>query len=340
MENLFGKTKKECESIMADFGQKPFRGKQLYEWLYVRKAESLGECTDLSKMLRQQMGEQYEIVHGEIIRKQIDPEDDTTKYLIRLSDGNCIETVLMSYRHGWSICVSTQVGCAMGCTFCASTKGGKVRDLTAGEILDQIFLAERDKKIRIANVVVMGIGEPLDNYDELLKFIALLNKAWGIGQRKITVSTCGLIPQIEALAEENLQINLAISLHSPFQEEREKLMPIARKYKIKELIKSCNYYFSKTGRRISFEYALIEGINDREIDVAGLKQLFSDSPVHINLIRLNRVEENRYKGSKNVNFFCDALKKNGINCTIRRKIGRNIDAACGQLRRNVQKSAE
>ncbi len=253
MKNLFGINRDECQEIMVSLGQPAYRGKQLYEWLYQKKAASLDECTNLPKSLRERLKENFDIDHGKIEQEQRDHQDGTSKFLIRFSDGQSVETVLMSYHHGYSICVSSQVGCAMGCRFCASTLSGKVRNLTAGEILDQLYLVEREKNIRISNVVIMGMGEPLDNYDEVLAFIKMANEDWGIGQRKITLSTCGLVPEMKRLAEEDLQINLAISLHSAFQEKREALMPIARRYSMEELLKTCNIYFTKTGRRISFE---------------------------------------------------------------------------------------
>lgn len=335
MENIFGKTLNECKKLMEEAGEPSFRGKQLYQWLYEKKAAHLDDCTNLSKDLRERLKSRYDIEHGSIEKIQKDPVDETRKYLIRLPDGNSIETVLMSYHHGYSLCVSSQVGCRMGCAFCASTRGGKIRDLETGEILDQIYLTEQEAGIRVSNVVIMGIGEPLDNYENILKFINIANEGWGIGQRKITLSTCGLVPQIEALAELDLQINLAISLHSPFQERRETLMPVAKKYRIEELLKVCNNYFTKTKRRITFEYALIEGFNDRPEDVAELAEILGKMPCHINLIGLNPVTESVYRGSRNVNFFSNELKKRGITCTIRRKIGDNIDAACGQLRQKA-----
>ena len=340
MENIFGSTAEDCARIMKALGEPAYRGKQLFEWLYAKKALSFEQMTNLSKGLREKLAEAYDLSHGQIVRCQEDPVDHTRKYLIELTDRNCIETVLMSYHHGHSLCVSSQVGCSMGCAFCASTRGGKVRDLTAGEILDQIFLVEQDAGVRVANVVIMGIGEPLDNFDNVIKFIELASKGLGIGQRKITLSTCGLVPKIEALAEMNLQINLAISLHAPFQERREILMPIAKKYSLNELIKVCNNYFTKTKRRITFEYALIDGFNDRPEDINELAALFKGTPCHINLIGLNPVTESVYKGSRNVNFFYDELKKRGLTCTIRRKIGDNIDAACGQLRLKHKENEE
>ena len=335
MEYLFGKTLEECQQVMAEYGEPKYRGKQLHQWLYEKKVKSLDECTNLPAALREKMKEDYDIGHGKIVMEQHDPADGTSKFLVQMLDGESVETVLMSYKHGYSICVSSQVGCAMGCAFCASTLGGKVRNLRSGEILDQIYLVEEAKNVRISNVVIMGIGEPLDNSNNFLKFIEIANHGWGISQRKITVSTCGLVPKIEDLAEKDLQINLAISLHSPFQERRETLMPVARRYSLDELLKVCNKYFTITGRRISFEYALIAGFNDREEDINELVRLFGGKNCHINLIGLNPVTESIYKGSKNVNFFEAQLKKKGINCTIRRKMGSNIDAACGQLRRKT-----
>lgn len=335
MENIFGKTKKACGVLMQDLGEASFRGKQLFEWLYIKKADALDECTNLSKKCREVLRANYFIGHGKVEQIQTDPVDHTKKYLIRLLDDNCIESVLMSYHHGHSLCISSQVGCRMGCAFCASAKGGKIRDLTSGEILDQVYLVEKEAGVRVSNIVIMGIGEPLDNYANILDFLEVVNEGWGVGQRKITLSTCGIVPQIEALAELNLQINLAISLHSPFQEQREQLMPIAKKYNMEELLKVCNNYFEKTKRRITFEYALIKDFNDRRQDAAELAKILGKMPYHVNLIGLNPVTESPYKGSENVNFFSNELKKHGINCTIRRKIGDNIDAACGQLRQKA-----
>lgn len=336
MENLFGKTREECIAVMKELGEPAFRGRQLYSWLYEKRIRSFSECTDFSKKLREKLEDHFAIDHGKILRVQSDDSDGTKKYLIGLSDGECIETVLMRYHHGNSLCVSSQVGCAMGCAFCASTRGGLVRNLMPGEMLDQIFLVEEAENIRISNVVVMGIGEPLYNYDTVITFLTLANEGFGIGMRKLTVSTCGLVPQIDRLAEEDLQINLAISLHSPFQEIREQLMPVAKRYPIPELLKSCKNYFTKTGRRLTFEYALIAGVNDREEDINELFRLFHGLPVHINLIALNPVSESSLRASDNVNFFHLQLKKKGINATIRRRMGKNIDAACGQLRQKSQ----
>ncbi|MBU4439003.1 MAG: 23S rRNA (adenine(2503)-C(2))-methyltransferase RlmN, partial [Acetobacterium sp.] len=291
------------------------------------------EMTNFSSQLRERLMNNFELTHGRIEEVQKDQYDGTKKYLIELYDGQYIEAVLMHYDHGASLCVSTQVGCNMGCKFCASTRGGKIRDLSAAEILDQIYLAEKEEKLRISNIVIMGIGEPLENYHEVIKFIRIANTGFGIGQRKISLSTCGIIPGIEALADENLQINLAISLHSAFADRRRLLMPIAKQYDLEPLMESCKAYFNKTGRRITYEYALIEGYNDRDEDIAGLIKLLKGSQNHLNLIGLNEVQETDYKESSRLGYFLAELEKQGINVTLRRKMGREIDAACGQLRK-------
>ena len=332
-ENIFGKDFYECEALMTDLGEARYRGKQLYQWLYEKKCEKFNEMSNFSSGLRAKLSDRYDLIHARIETKQEDRRDGTKKYLIALSDGQYIEAVLMQYEHGASLCVSTQVGCNMGCKFCASTKGGKVRDLCAGEILDQIYLAEKEEKLRISNVVIMGIGEPLENYDEVIKFIRIANTGFGIGQRKISLSTCGIIPGIEALAEEDLQINLAISLHSVFSERRKQLMPIANRYDLEPLMEACKAYFKKTGRRITYEYALIDGYNDRDEDIIGLITLLKGSQNHLNLIGLNEVPGTAFKESSRLNYFMNELEKQGINVTLRRKMGREIDAACGQLRK-------
>lgn len=336
-ENIFGKNLNECETLMVEQGEPKYRGEQLFQWLYNKKAEDFCEMTNFSNKLRETLSKKYSLTHGNIQKVQSDSHDGTKKYLIELSDGECIESVLMHYQHGDSLCVSTQAGCNMGCKFCASTQGGKIRDLTSGEILDQIFLIEQEEKLRVSNLVIMGIGEPLDNYDEVLKFIRIANTGFGIGQRKITLSTCGLIPEINALAEENLQINLAISLHSVFQEQREKLMPIAKKYGLKELLKAIDDYFVKTGRQVTYEYALMDGFNDRDVDIDGLVRILRGSQNHLNLIGLNEIEEMDFKESLGTDAFFRELENRSINVTMRRKMGREIDAACGQLRKKGNK---
>jgi len=322
---------------MVEHGEAKYRGGQLFQWLYHKKSHDFSEMTNFSNKLRENLSQNYALTHGKIIRIQEDSQDGTKKYLIELSDGECIESVLMHYQHGASLCVSTQAGCNMGCKFCASTQGGKIRDLTSGEILDQIFLIEEAEKIRVSNIVIMGIGEPLDNYVEVLKFIRIANTGFGIGQRKISLSTCGLVPGIRLLAEENLQINLAISLHSVFQEQRKELMPIANKYDLKELLAAIDDYFIKTGRQITYEYALMEGFNDRDVDINGLVKLLRGTQNHLNLIGLNEIGEVAYKESSRLDSFFRELEKRGINVTMRRKMGREIDAACGQLRKKGNK---
>lgn len=332
-ENIFGKDINECEGLMIDLGEARYRGKQLYQWLYEKRCGKFSEMTNFSSGLREKLSDQYELFHGKIETKQEDHHDGTKKYLIEQKDGQYIEAVLMHYEHGASLCVSTQVGCNMGCKFCASTKGGKIRDLSTGEILAQIYLVEKEEKLRISNIVMMGIGEPLENYDEVIKFIRIANTGFGIGQRKISLSTCGIIPGIKALAEENLQINLAISLHSVFSERRKLLMPIANRYDFEPLMEACKVYFKKTRRRITYEYALIAGYNDRDEDIAGLIKLLKGSQNHLNLIGLNEIQETAYKESPRLSYFLAELEKHGINVTMRRKMGREIDAACGQLRK-------
>lgn len=336
-ENIFGKNLIECETLMVEQGEPKYRGEQLFQWLYHKKSEDFSEMTNFSNKLRETLSKNYSLNHGKIQEIQKDSHDGTKKFLIELSDGECIESVLMHYQHGDSLCVSTQAGCNMGCKFCASTQGGKIRDLTSGEILDQIYLIEQAENLRISNVVIMGIGEPLDNYNEVIKFIRIANTGFGIGQRKITLSTCGLVPGINALAEENLQINLAISLHSVFQEQRKQLMPIAEKYDLDALLAAIDDYFIKTGRQITYEYALMDGFNDRDVDINGLVKLLRGSRNHLNLIGLNAIEEVSFKESARLDSFFRELENRGINVTMRRKMGREIDAACGQLRKKGNK---
>ena len=321
---------------MEKLGEKPFRAKQLYRWLHVDLAESFEEMTNLSKNLRQKLLEEGTLTTLKTEEVQISAEDGTRKYLFRLPDGEFVESVLMKYHHGNSVCISSQVGCRMGCRFCASTLGGLVRSLTPGEMLEQIYRIKRDTKERVSNVVVMGIGEPLENYDNLLTFIRMLSDENGlhISQRNITVSTCGIVPRIRELAEEDLQITLAISLHAPTQEQREGLMPIAKKYDIEELLLACRDYFEKTGRRLTFEYSLVKGKNDSEADAMALSKRLKGLPCHVNLIPVNPVRERgmRAPDMNSVYAYKNKLEKNGINATIRRELGRDIDGACGQLR--------
>jgi len=328
---------KELQEFMLTIGEKSFRAKQIYQWLHEKQVTDFSDMTNLSTKLQNTLKEKTFIVALETVEVQTSKIDGTQKYLFRLWDGNVIESVLMRYKHGNSVCISSQVGCRMGCRFCASTLDGLIRGLSASEMLDQIYRIGQTIEERISNVVVMGTGEPLDNYDNLLKFIELLTDENGlhISQRNLTVSTCGIVPQIRALAEEKLQITLALSLHASNQQKREQLMPVANKYEITEVLDACRYYFKKTGRRITFEYSLVGGVNDTEEDVRELSSLIKGMNCHVNLIPINPVKERNYVESKHevILNFKNKLEKNGINATIRREMGRDIDGACGQLRK-------
>ena len=328
---------KELQSFMESIGEKPFRAKQLYQWMHEKQASGWEEMTNLSKNLREKLEKSADLTVLEPVEIQTSKLDGTKKYLFRLKDGNMIESVLMRYKHGNSVCISSQVGCRMGCRFCASTLDGLVRGLTPGEMLDQIYRISRDIGERISNVVVMGTGEPLDNYENLLKFIELLTDEHGlhISQRNLTVSTCGIVPRIRQLAEEQLQMTLALSLHASSQEKRKELMPVANKYEITEVIDACKYYFEKTGRRITFEYSLVGGVNDSKEDADALSRLIAGMNCHVNLIPVNPIKERDYVQSNQqvIRNFKNKLEKNGINVTIRREMGRDIDGACGQLRK-------
>ena len=327
----------EVMAFVTSIGEKPFRGKQLYEWMHVHRVASYQEMTNLSKAFRQQLEDTTTYTSLTKVDCQISKEDGTRKYLFALADGNVVESVLMRYKHGNSVCVSSQVGCRMGCRFCASTLDGLLRNLTASEILDQIYAIERDTKERVSNVVVMGTGEPMDNYDNIVRFVKLLSDEHGanISQRNITVSTCGIVPRMRQLADEKLQITLALSLHACNQQKRLELMPVANKYDIHEVVDACRYYFEQTGRRITFEYSLVGGVNDSSQDAEELTALLQGINCHVNLIPVNPIKERDYVQSNRavVEAFKNKLEKNGINVTIRREMGRNIDGACGQLRR-------
>ena len=328
----------ELVTYMAGLGEKKFRASQLYQWMHEKLADSFDECTNLSNSLRQKLKETSEYVCLEPVRVQHSKLDGTEKYLFRLSDDNYVESVLMKYHHGNSVCISSQVGCRMGCRFCASTLNGKVRDLRPSEMLDQIYRISRDTNERVSNVVIMGSGEPMDNYDNVIKFIELLNSERGlnISQRNITVSTCGIVPKIKELADLKLQITLAISLHAPNDELRKTMMPIANKYSIAEIMDACRYYLDKTGRRISFEYSLVKGVNDTKECANELIELVKGLNCHINLIPVNPIKERDYEQSEknSIKNFRDMLERKGINATVRREMGRDIDGACGQLRQN------
>ncbi len=327
----------EMKEIAKEFGEKEFRGKQMFEWIHGKQIQDLDEMTNLSAEFRRRLKEKYRISGMEVLEKQISSKKDTIKYLFSLPDGNVIESVWMKYRHGNSVCISSQVGCRMGCTFCASTLTGLTRNLTAGEMLSQVYEIQRDTGERVSNVIVMGIGEPLDNYDNLIKFIKLLSSEKGIriSQRNITVSTCGLVEKIRELMKERLQITLAISLHAPNDEIRRETMPVARKYSIDEIFEVCREYFEMTGRRITFEYSMIRGINDKKEHAKELAERCRGLNCHINLIPLNEVKERNCLRSadSDIERFKIILEKNRINVTIRREMGSDIDAACGQLRK-------
>lgn len=327
----------EMIQMIAEMGEKGFRAKQVYGWLHQKQADSFEQMTNLSKAFRQQLEERCYITALKQVQVQISRLDGTRKYLFLLEDGNVIESVLMRYKHGNSVCISSQVGCRMGCRFCASTIDGLVRGLTPSEMLDQIYRIGQDIGERISNVVVMGTGEPMDNFENLLRFIELLTDENGlhISQRNLTVSTCGIVPRIKELAEHKLAITLALSLHASNQKKRLELMPVANRYDIYEVIDACRYYFEKTGRRVTFEYSLVGGVNDTDEDAKELVRLIGGMNCHVNLIPVNPIKERDFvqSNAKVIEAFKSKLEANGINVTVRREMGRDIDGACGQLRR-------
>ncbi len=326
----------EVISFVEEMGEKKYRAKQLYDWMHVHGVASFSDMTNLPKKFREELEMRCDFISLKKIDCQISKEDGTRKYLFALSDGNMVESVLMRYHHGNSVCVSSQVGCRMGCRFCASTLDGLLRNLSPSEILDQVYAIERDMGEKISNLVVMGTGEPMDNYDNLIRFIHLLTDEHGhnISQRNITVSTCGIVPNMLRFAEEGLQVTLALSLHAPNQEKRLELMPVANKYDITEAVDACRVYFEKTGRRVTFEYSLVGGVNDSKEDAAQLCDLIDGINCHINLIPVNPIKERDYVQSEKeaILAFKNKLEKYGKNVTIRREMGRDIDGACGQLR--------
>lgn len=327
----------ELTELLSQWGDQKFRAGQIFSWLHEKRVGSFEEMSNLPASLRQRLGESCYITRLEIVTKLVSKLDGTVKYLYRLPDGNCIETVLMRYKHGNSLCVSSQVGCRMGCNFCASTLGGLVRSLSASEILEQVYATLGDTGERVSSIVLMGIGEPLDNYDNVLRFLRLITheKGYNLGQRHISLSTCGLVDRIYDLMRENLQITLSISLHAADNDTRNITMPVNRRYPIEELMAACRAYFDKTGRRISFEYALIAGVNDSVEHARQLAQLLRGMPCHVNLIPVNPVEERGYTqtAGPQIRKFMNALESLGINTTVRRELGADINAACGQLRR-------
>lgn len=330
-------TMAQLKEEMETLGEKPFRAGQLYEWMHVKLAERYEEMTNIPHKLLDRCRERYTYTAFKMIRIQESKLDGTRKYLFMLPDGNTVESVWMRYRHGNSVCISSQVGCRMGCRFCASTLDGLERNLLPSEMLEQIYAITRHTGERVSNVVVMGTGEPLDNFDNLLQFITLLTDENGlhISQRNVTVSTCGIVPRMYQLADRQLQITLALSLHAATDEKRQSLMPVANRYCLHELMEACACYFEKTGRRITFEYSLVKGVNDTTGDAQQLIRLIKGLNCHVNLIPVNPIKERDYIQSERraVEAFKACLEKNGINATIRREMGRDIDGACGQLRR-------
>ena len=330
-------TTEELTAWCKDQGQPAFRGKQLFQWLS-RGVASTEEMTDVPKALRAKIDQAGGISPPVVARKQVSKLDGTIKYLWQLADGNCIETVLMRYRHGNSVCISSQVGCAMGCAFCASTVGGKIRNLTAGELLDQVIFTQKDSGAPISNIVLMGIGEPLDNFDEVMKFLENITSPEGvnIGMRNISLSTCGLVPKIDLLAEKKLQLTLSVSLHAPNNEIRSGMMPVNDAYPVKVLMQAVRRYQDTTGRRVSFEYSMVRGVNDSDACAKQLANLIRGMGAHVNLIPINPVDGSPYSATDaaNVHRFQQKLESLGVNATVRRRLGSEISAACGQLRRD------
>ena len=339
-KNLKSMTLPEISAVLKELGQPAFRAKQLFSWLH-KGARSFDEMTNLPQTLRETLAKEYPICPPEVVRKQESQKDGTIKYLWKLSDGNCVETVLMRYHYGNTVCISTEVGCRMGCAFCASTLGGLVRRLEPFEMVDQVLFTQVDSGLPISHIVLMGIGEPLDNFDNVMRFLELINHADGmnISMRHISLSTCGLVPKIRELAEKKLQLTLSVSLHAPTDEIRNTIMPVNKAYSTEELLEACRDYYAQTGRRISFEYAMINGVNDTPQHARTLLRRLKGLPAHMNLIPLNHVEESPLKPSshKAVMEFQKILEDGGVPATVRRTLGGDIDASCGQLRRKYTK---
>lgn len=340
----FASQKKDIKSMTLDElradmkiqGQPSYKALQIYRWLH-RGVSSFEEMTDLSKIVRQFLTEKYYISVARVENKLVSDYDNTIKYLFSFADGQCVEAVLMEYQHGRSICISTQVGCKMGCTFCATGLGGFQRNLTASEMLSQVQAAQKDAGVRISNIVLMGMGEPLDNYNQVIRFLRLVSSQEGmnLGMRHISLSTCGLVPGIDRLGDLQLQLTLSVSLHAPDSETRSGIMPVNRAYDVEELFAACHRYFRKTGRRISFEYAMIDGVNDSDAQADLLAEKVRGMPAHINLIPLNNVRESKLKPSRRIAAFQKRLERHGLTVTVRRSLGGDIDASCGQLRRRA-----
>ncbi len=341
MVDIGSMTPEELAAWLKEQGEPAFRAKQIFHWLY-RGVTSFDEMSDLSKALRQKLAEQCFLTVPKVARKQVSKLDGTIKYLWELSDGNCIETVLMRYKHGNTVCISCQVGCRMGCAFCASTLAGKVRDLTPAEMIAQVLFTQLDSGEPVSNIVLMGIGEPLDNFDTVMKFLTLVNHPEGlnIGMRHISLSTCGLTDKIDKLAQRGLQLTLSVSLHAPDDETRSKIMPVNRSVGVEKLMDTCRRYFQTTGLRISYEYAMIDGVNDSDWQADLLASRLKGTPGHVNLIPLNDVEESPLKPSRRVAAFQKRLERHGVTVTVRRKLGGDIDASCGQLRRKAMKEGQ
>ena len=340
MNHLKSMTIAEIGTVLKELGQPAFRAKQVFSWLH-KGVRSYEQMSNLPKALRDTLAEKYPLYIPKVVRKQESRKDGTIKYLWELSDGNCVETVLMRYHYGNTVCISTEVGCRMGCAFCASTIGGLVRKLEPYEILDQVLFTQVESGLPVSHIVLMGIGEPLDNFDNVMRFLELVNcpEGMNISMRHISLSTCGLVPMIDRLAEKKLQISLAISLHGPNNETRNKIMPVNKAYPIDELLAACRRYYAATSRRIHFEYAMIDGVNDREQDAKELIRLLKGLQAHVNMIPLNHVEESPLKPSSRqaVQRFQKLLEDAGIPATVRRTLGGDIDASCGQLRRKYNK---
>ena len=342
-KHLKSMTLPEISQVLKELGQPAFRAKQVFTWLH-KGVRAYDEMTNLPQNLRTVLRESYPILPPQVVRKQESQKDGTIKYLWKLSDGNCVETVLMRYHYGNTVCISTEVGCRMGCAFCASTLGGLVRPLEPYEMLDQVLFTQVDSGLPVSHIVLMGIGEPLDNFDNVLRFLELVNSPDGmnISMRHISLSTCGLVPKIRELAKRKLQITLSVSLHAPADEVRDTIMPVNKAYPTEDLLQACRDYYAETGRRISFEYAMIDGVNDRESDAKLLLKRLKGLPAHMNLIPLNHVEESPLKPStrRAVQRFQEILEQGGVPATVRRTLGSDIDASCGQLRRKYTKENE
>ena len=336
MIDLKSMTLEELSGFLRSMGEPAFRGRQVFTWLH-KGVSSFDEMSNLSKALREKLKEQCILTVPRVAKKQVSARDGTIKYLWQMADGNCVESVLMRYHHGNTVCISSQVGCRMGCAFCASTIAGKVRNLTSAEMLDQVLFTQQDSGAEVSNIVLMGIGEPMDNLDNVLRFLELVNHPDGIniGMRHISLSTCGVIPGIARLAELGLQLTLSVSLHAPDSETRSKIMPVNRAYDVEALFAACHEYFQKTGRRISFEYAMIDGVNDHDWQADLIAKRLRGMPGHVNLIPLNEVTESPCRPSRRMAAFQKQLEAQGITATVRRSLGGDIDASCGQLRRRA-----